>query len=60
MGRRLAGSQQAEGMDGEGNGGGDGAQAPPRKLTTMHDLAKFVLKISDMGLGKRLLNGQSR
>lgn len=60
LGRRLAGSPQAEGGGGEGNGGGEGPQAAPRKLANMHDLAKFVLKISDMGLGKQLLNGQSR
>lgn len=49
----------------EGGGGGENwegnaAQAAPRKLASMRDLASFVLKISDMGLGKQLLNGQSR
>lgn len=41
-------------------GDGDGPQVAPKKLSNMQDLAKFVLKISDMGLGKQLLNGQSR
>lgn len=43
--------------DGEVRGEAEGA---PRKLTKMDDVASFVLKISDMGLGKQLLNGQSR
>lgn len=61
LGRRLAGSQQAEGGGGGGEKGeGNGPQVAPRKLANMRDLAKFVLKISDMGLGKQLLNGQSR
>lgn len=61
MGRRLAGSRLAEGGGaGAENGERNGAQVAPRKLANMRDLAKFVLKISDMGLGKQLLNGQSR
>ncbi|CAN0439544.1 unnamed protein product, partial [Ectocarpus sp. 12 AP-2014] len=59
LGRRLVGAQQVEGGEREGVGDGDGPQAAPKKLSNMQDLAKFVLKISDMGLGKQLLNGQS-
>lgn len=59
LGRRSGGPEQAEGGGG-GGGAEDGAQVAPTRLTNMHDLAKFVLKISDMGLGKQLLNGQSR
>lgn len=60
LGRRVGGTQQAEGGGGEGKEDGEGALVAPRKLSNMRDLAKFVLKISDMGLGKQLLNGQSR
>lgn len=60
LGRRSVGAQQAEGGEREGVGDGDGAQVAPKKLSSMQDLAKFVLKISDMGLGKQLMNGQSR
>ncbi|CAM9664324.1 unnamed protein product, partial [Hapterophycus canaliculatus] len=59
LGRRVGGARQAEGGGGEGKGEGEGALVAPRKLSSMRDLAKFVLKISDMGLGKQLLNGQS-
>lgn len=41
-------------------GKAEGEQMAPRKLGSMRDIASFVLKISDMGLGKQLLNGQSR
>ena len=54
---------------GDGGGAGDevggireGEDRPEalQKLSSMRDVARFVLKISDMGLGKQLLNGQSR
>ncbi|CAN0261910.1 unnamed protein product [Discosporangium mesarthrocarpum] len=54
----------AGGEAGAGPGGGIGSgsrgEGVSKKLTQMRDVASFVLKISDMGLGKQLLNGQSR
>ena len=32
---------------------------PPARIASMSDLSSFVLKISDMGLGKQLQHGQS-
>ena len=45
---------------GRGEGEEEGGLEVPRKLSGMRDVSNFVLKISDMGLGKQLLNGQSR
>lgn len=61
LGKRK-GASGIDDVDGDGKGGKeeDKQEGAPRKLTKMSDIANFVLKISDMGLGKQLLNGQSR
>lgn len=57
LGRKTGGTDADKG---EGKRQGEDEQEVPRKLSKMQDVASFVLKISDMGLGKQLLNGQSR
>lgn len=61
LGRKMI-DRGAEAREGEGGGEGEGEDGPEvlQKLSSMADLTRFVLKISDMGLGKQLLNGQSR
>ena len=60
LGRKL-GSAVSNGVGSGGEGEEEeGGLEVPRKLSAMRDVANFVLKISDMGLGKQLLNGQSR
>lgn len=56
---RKSGSTVPNGA-GHGEGEEEGGLEVPRKLSGMRDVSNFVLKISDMGLGKQLLNGQSR
>lgn len=56
---RKSGSAIPNGV-GRGDGEEEGGLEVPRKLSGMRDVSNFVLKISDMGLGKQLLNGQSR
>lgn len=63
-GRQVAGGvygNGAKGKSGEDGGGSEGSEGgASRTLSRMGDVAQYVLKISDMGLGKQLLNGQSR
>lgn len=64
LGRKVEGdvrgdrSREKSGENGSGDEGHKGNA--PRKLSKMDDLPNYELKISDMGLGKQLLNGQSR
>lgn len=59
MGRKTIG-RGTDARGGEGVGEGEDGRELPHKLASMADLTRFVFKISDMGLGKQLLNGQSR